>query len=179
MFLKFKPGVAEEKLQQGFYWLYINLFMKCSYCHGDHRAAWPSMAFAGTDQKQVWDAVRKSSFVGMEKGRAKPCCLVLGSVWMKGSLAAGSLCRAWRCSLLFSCWCILCSISGSCTTAPAATRGSPSLVPCFAPSPARLELQCSVNKLRGSTLLLCETFVHRDAKAQLCQIWKCRKCKCF
>lgn len=100
----------------------------------------------------------------------------------KGKLgSAGPSAAPGRAALLSNtCWCILCSVPGSsgCITAPGTTRGTSSLVPCFTPSPAHLELQgFSANKLRSSTLVVCVSFERRDTKAQWYQIRKCRKCK--
>lgn len=100
----------------------------------------------------------------------------------KGKLgSAGPSAAPGQAALLSNtCWCILCSVPGSsgCITAPGTARGTSSLVPCFTPSPAHLELQgFSANKLRSSTLVVCVSFERRDTKAQWYQIWKCRKCK--
>lgn len=88
---------------------------------------------------------------GREKGRAKPCCLLLVNVWILSSGGEGKLgstdpsAKPESAVCSFACWCIPCSVSGS----PRCHQRLFQLGSCFVAPPA-LGLQCSGVKLRGA-----------------------------
>lgn len=84
-------GKTLARICTSLYWLCTKLFIKGSYCPGDQPGLlpWRLLGWIRSRSEILWGraAFAGPFLVGMEKGRAEPCCLLLVNVRIKGTLA--------------------------------------------------------------------------------------------